>query len=494
MATAFNPSVFTPSGGTVNYQAPVAQNQYAPKDGMSQLNDILNYQGNQLDLAKKQALLQPSIEAGKAASKKEVLSAEQAGVDLNQHYANIARGTYGGLLTDPDFINGNKEAMKEKLNETKNYLHKIGVPEFDEGKHHDDLLAKVDEDPRAAYQTIKNGIQQAGTNPEQFAQSNRAPTAVSTGQGTQFVPTSQYQGANQNQFVQGQIPIGTELTAQPGDATGLPPGTKYLVSPNGNAQPVQQQSGQSGVTPQQMANPANQQQPQQNAAVSGLSPQVSQNLTLGNNLVNASRLAASTAPNIDFAANQAIKLADVTDTGTGSALWNTLKGRGVALPDFDYANPASNYDKLGHVLAQQNALLAQNPAVSSAMQEGAVTNKKLDLASSVAGTTNWTSEGIKYAARTNRALADMSKLYSKGVEQSQVISNNNPLYANQFQSKWNSLVNVDSIRLANAYKNKEQDPQGYTEMVKELGGKKSKTFQDTASRIDAINELVTRGK
>ena len=69
-----------------NYQVnPVAGAKYEPKDGMTQLNDLLDYQ-------KKQALLQPSIEAGKAESKKKVLEAEKAGVDLNQHYANIARG------------------------------------------------------------------------------------------------------------------------------------------------------------------------------------------------------------------------------------------------------------------------------------------------------------------------------------------------------------------------------------------------------------------
>ena len=59
--------------------------------------------------------LNPNIEAEKAKSKKAQLEAEKAGVDLNQHYANVARGVYGGHVTDPDFINGNKDAMIKKL-------------------------------------------------------------------------------------------------------------------------------------------------------------------------------------------------------------------------------------------------------------------------------------------------------------------------------------------------------------------------------------------
>ena len=47
-----------------DYQVnPVAGNKYSPQYGMTQLNNLLDYQ-------EKQALLQPKIEAGKAESKK----------------------------------------------------------------------------------------------------------------------------------------------------------------------------------------------------------------------------------------------------------------------------------------------------------------------------------------------------------------------------------------------------------------------------------------
>lgn len=474
-----------------DYQVnPVAGNKYAPQDGMTQLNNLLDYQ-------EKQALLQPKIEAGKAESKKKVLESEKAGVDLQQHYANIARGTYGGLLTDPDFINGNKEAIKKKLDQTKEYLHSIGVPEVNGGKAHNDLVSLVDEDPKQAIQMIRNGVQQAGSNTEQFTQANRAPTPVSTGQGTQFVPTSQYQGAQQNQFVQGQIPIGTKQVAQPGDASGLPPGTEYLVGPQGQIQPVQPgvvQSGYgqpNGVTPSQMNRPANQQTP----VVSALSPQTSTNLELGNNLVNNSREQAGKAVQIESAANQAIQLSQVTDTGQGAQLWNALKGNYVGIPEFNPKNPAANFDILGHVLTNETNLLSQNPAYGAGKMGGTGgTQKQIEQAVQTAGKTTWNPEAIQYTSRYNRALAYGVQMFNHGVDKSQTISNNNPIYANQYQQQWNSNLNLDSIRLADAKRNAGIDKEGLIQITKELGGEKSERYRKAQEDLRAINNLATRGK
>ena len=474
-----------------DYQVnPVAGNKYAPQDGMTQLNNLLDYQ-------EKQALLQPKIEAGKAESKKKVLESEKAGVDLQQHYANIARGTYGGLLTDPDFINGNKEAIKKKLDQTKEYLQSIGVPETNGGKAHNDLVSLVDEDPKQAIQMIRNGVQQAGSNTEQFTQANRAPTPVSTGQGTQFVPTSQYQGAQQNQFVQGQIPIGTKQVAQPGDASGLPPGTEYLVGPQGQIQPVQLGSVQSGygqpngVTPSQMNRPANQQTP----VVSALAPQTSTNLELGNNLVNNSREQAGKAVQIESAANQAIQLSQVTDTGQGAQLWNALKGNYVGIPEFNPKNPAANFDILGHVLTNETNLLSQNPAYGAGKMGGTGgTQKQIEQAVQTAGKTTWNPEAIQYTSRYNRALAYGVQMFNHGVDKSQTISNNNPIYANQYQQQWNSNLNLDSIRLADAKRNAGIDKEGLIQITKELGGEKSDRYRKAQEDLRAINNLATRGK
>ena len=396
-------------------------------------------------------------------------------------------------MTDPDFINGNKEAIKKKLNQTKEYLHSIGVPEMNGGKAHQEILSLVDKDPFQAVQMIKNGVQQAGTNTEQFAQANRAPTPVSTGQGTQFVPTSQYQGAPQNQFVQGQIPVGTKQVAQPGDGSGLPPGTEYLVGPQGQMQPVGYQvpGVQGGVTPAQMNKPANQQKP----VVSALSPQTSTNLEIGNNLVNTSREQAGKAVQIESAANQAIQLSQVTDTGQGAQLWNALKGNYVGIPEFNTRNPAANYDILGHVLTNETNLLSQNPAYGAGKMGGTGgTQKQIEQAVQTAGKTTWNPEAIQYTSRYNRALAYGVQMFNHGVDQSQTISNNNPLYANEYQQKWNSNLNLDSLRLADAKRNAGIDPQGLIQVTKELGGEKSERYKKAQEDLRALNNLATRGK
>ena len=463
---------------TPNYQVnPVAGNKYAPQDGMTQLSNLLDYQ-------EKQALLQPKIEAGKAESKKKVLESEKAGVDLNQHYANIARGAYGGLLTDPDFINGNKEAIKKKLNQTKEYLHSIGVPEINGGKAHNDIISLVDKDPNQAIQMIRNGVQQAGTNAEQFAQANRAPIAVSTGQGTQFVPTSQYQGAPQNQFVQGQVAIGTELVAQPGDNSGLEPGTKYLLEPQGQVQPTQQNiapQGNQGVTTQQMT------QPKAAPLVSGLGASTTANLLAGTELINKTRAAATNVPQIQFNSNQIIKLAKTADVGQGAGIVATLKGQGVFAPNMDWTGSATDYNQLGHYLAQQTVTLANNPALAG-------TDAGRALAAQTAGTTNWTKDAIQNTSRTNRSLGELTALFNKGLAKSQEISKNNPLAANEYQNKWSNVLDINSIRLMDALKNKNEDPEGFREVVKELGGKDSKRFIDAAKKLDEINNLVSKGQ
>ena len=492
MATAFTPTIFSPQGRADYRINPVAGVEYKPQDGMTQLNQILDYQGKQLDLTQKQELLQPKIEAGKAESKKLQLEAQKAGVDLNQHFENIKRSTFGGFLTDPDFIDGNKEAMKKKIEASNEYLKSIGVPEMNGGKSHDQFLQLIDTDPKQAYQAIKNGVQQAGTNTEQFAQANRAPTPVSTGQGTQFVQTSQYQGAPQNQFVQGQIPIGTKQVAQPGDASGLPPGTEYLVGPQGQVQPVQSGYGQpNGVTPSQMNRPANQQAP----VVSSLSPQTATNLELGNNLVNNSREQAGKAVQIESAANQAIQLSQVTDTGQGAQLWNALKGNYVGIPEFNPKNPAANFDILGHVLTNETNLLSQNPAYGAGKMGGTGgTQKQIEQAVQTAGKTTWNPEAIQYTSRYNRALAYGVQMFNHGIDKSQTISNNNPIYANQYQQQWNSNLNLDSIRLADAKRNAGIDKEGLIQITKELGGEKSERYRKAQEDLRAINNLATRGK
>ena len=463
------------------------QNANTPLSMLEMANTARSYTA----LAKEQALLQPAIEQGIAQSKKEVLSAEKAGVDLNQHYADITRSVYGGLLTDPDFVTGNSEAMVKKLDKSKEFLHSIGVPEYNKGQAHKDLIALAkSNNPLQATQFIKNTVQQGATNPEQVAQLNRAPSAVSTGQGVQFTQTSPYQGAQNNQFVQGQIPIGTEQVAQPNDGSGLPPGTKYLVGPQGQVQPTGYQApvgNAQGVTPAQMNAPVNAQKP----VVTSLAPATTTNLNVGNEAVNTSRVAASLVPTGQFNANQIIKLADKTNVGQGSQIISSLQGQNAFVPSGSWTGSADNYNQLGHYLAQQTALLAKNPAVGGVLSN---TVAGQQLAGQLAGTDQWTEGAIKNTSRVNRALLDATGLYAKGLQKSQEVSNGNPLKANEFIDKWNSTLDIDAIRLLDAYKNRQEDPQGFKEIVKDFGGVDSLKFKRALKQKNDIQDLVSKGQ
>jgi hypothetical protein len=513
MALSFNPvnvSLPTPP----SYAAPAMG---APVDSnpLSTLGELTNIQATRQNIATSEQALKKAkttfgsdVARNKAESEKAVIETELKGMEASTKKQQAIGAGFISQIYNPLVQKAAKDPSLLTADERKKLVDDTMEWGMRQG-------AEAGVDKATTARLVQPYLDIAQKNPEQLGdylksrhilslspETRTAATTpsgipVNTGAGGYTAATNPYAGVPQGQPIPGtqftqQLPPTTEAVAQPGDNSGLPPGTKYPIGGTGGNQPVNPAvpTQPVGVTPEQMKLPSNAQKP----VVTALSPQVSENMKIGNALVNNAREVAGTASNIEFAANQAIQLAEATDVGKGSEIWNTLKGRGVLLPDFDYKNPAANYDKLGHVLAQQNALLAANPAVSSAMTEGAVTNKKLDLGSQVSGTTNWTKEGIQYASRTNRALADMIKLYTHGLNQSQVISNDNPLKANEFKDKWNSVVDIDSIRLANAKRYEKSDPQGLKEIVKELGGQDSDRYKKVQLKLKIINDLAARGK
>jgi hypothetical protein len=205
--------------------------------------ELANTARSMTALQKEQALLQPSIEKGKAESTQQVLAAEKAGVDLNQHYANLTRSVYGGYLTDPDFINGNSAAMIKKLNQGKSFLNGVGVPEYNKGQAHKELLTLAETNPQEANQYIRNITQQGAGNVEQAAQLNKAPTYLNLGNRVEAVPTSPYQGVNPN------YKVGTGLAPQV--VTNQITGANYVMG--GGFNPVSQLAN----APQAQVNPQN---------------------------------------------------------------------------------------------------------------------------------------------------------------------------------------------------------------------------------------------
>ena len=103
------------------------------------------------------------ISSAKSIATKQEIEAKQAGVDLNFHFANSAKGVYGGHLTDPDFITGKSDEMIKKLEADQKYLEEMGIPTHD-SKMHDQLIELAKTDPKQAYQMIKAGVLSSGQN------------------------------------------------------------------------------------------------------------------------------------------------------------------------------------------------------------------------------------------------------------------------------------------------------------------------------------------
>jgi hypothetical protein len=187
----------------------------SPTQGFNTLGSLMSLDQKQLALQKSKELLPYEIAAGKAQSSTAETQAARAGVEFQQHNANVARSVFGGFLTDPDFISGNSEAMVKKLESGSKYLKSIGVEPPDGGEAFRKMIEAAKKDPQAAYQEIKNGVQQAGGSQNQYASM----------QATQ--PTMVYGGG------------------VPGSPSGAP---SAPVQPGAQAP--------TGVTPQQMSQPA----------------------------------------------------------------------------------------------------------------------------------------------------------------------------------------------------------------------------------------------
>ncbi len=189
-------------GGGINSDIYGNKNAPAPLT----ISDMLDIQKKGLDVQKQKATQESDIEGKIAQNKKLQLVAESAGLDLSQQKANIARGVYGQYLNDPDFINGNSDAMVKKLTNARKFLQGMGLNPDDEGQGHDDLLNLAKQDPKQAFQAIRNGVQAGGGNASQYQSlqgfqnapvQNPSANPQANPAGTQQGQTAQ-QGGNQS--------------------------------------------------------------------------------------------------------------------------------------------------------------------------------------------------------------------------------------------------------------------------------------------------------
>jgi alkylation response protein AidB-like acyl-CoA dehydrogenase len=111
----------------------------------------------------------------------------------------------------------------------------------------------------------------------------------------------------------------------------------------------------------------------------------------------------------------------------------------------------------------------------------------------MAGDITWTAPAIKKTARTNRALTAANEMLYQGMTMAAQANPQDREIANKYRDAWVKQLGVngvDAIRLSDAYNNRDLDPDGVNEIVKELGGVKSKRFAQVMKKAEELNRLM----
>lgn len=191
--------------------------------------------------------------------------------------------------------------------------------------------------------------------------------------------------------------------------------------------------------------------------------------------------AAQTVPIQTFNNDQIIKLADEALTGRGAGTLANLTGGYAVFNAIGLGGDnATALNQLGHYMAQQTAALSQTA--------GFGTDAARQLGAEMTGSPNWTPDAIKKTARVNRSLATATDLLNQGMQFAFQQSKGNPLSARDFQNRWSQTADINAIRLFDAMKN--NDPDGFREVVDAAGGPRSPGFDRLKNKVEAIKRLV----
>jgi hypothetical protein len=383
-------------------------------------------------------------------------------------------------------INEGKDVTRDQLISEFAHLNRLGVFSPQEAANHMATLPPKTGDEVKDRENLHNWIRSehlaTQNNETLFNKLLPQQQYVGTGAGTQVLNVNQMTGqVKPAGFIQGQLPPGTQLVAQEGDGTGLPAGTKYIMNQSGTPTIIPQGGMVQGNMPQSGMNPVQQGQPPQKPLVTNLAPITENTNAKGMEIVTQAREKAAGIPTLRFNAGKIIEYAEKASTGTGGALLNDLKGNFAGLPFT--GNTVTDFNLLGHNLAMQNAVLAKTPGINAS-------DAGQKLAGEISGTTSWDKKSIIEATRTNRMMGEINDLFNQGVQKYA----KSPEKAIEFQNKWNSVLDLDTIRLYDAAINKKTDPKAFASVVDNLGGSKSNRFIDAAKHIDKINDLITKGQ
>ncbi len=331
------------------------------------LGDIMDLSRGSLAYQKEKALFEPSIEKGKAESQTAQTLANTTKLEnLYRHQAQSSRDLVK-LLNQKEPITS--ETIKEHVVKT---MTNAGAPQ----KAIDTALMDLptggtDKENRAfiarhATNSLSSEAQLEKLFPgSQMVSTGQQTVPTATGSALAYIPP----GTQQGPAIQQQLPPTTQSVAQPGDNSGLPPGTPYFFGPQG--QPQVGQAPQ-GVTPSMMSQPK---------ITSGLAPATSALITAqatnyATDFAKTQETASSSEPRVALFQNIK-KLAPESFTGVGSAKKELLSGIAQAVGMDVYTMEKMSTDELAKSSAMLS-LAGGNTDAARLMAEAANPNKKMN--------------------------------------------------------------------------------------------------------------------
>ena len=225
------------------------------------------------------------------------------------------------------------------------------------------------------------------------------------------------------------------------------------------------------------ANPSANQPSQQQEFFNIPVGETKEGLTEVQGIRKAANNAAGAVPGLHDNNREVIRLAKSTSTGGGADILRNLGGGYALLPWT--TDDATNFDKLGHYIANNNIALSQ--------QAGLGTDAGRELTAQTSGSKKFTRDAVVSIAKTNDALASGADLFNRGIENN-IKRTGNPFSARDFKNQWAQTVDVNALRLYNAINNNDKDEM--RDVVKNVGGIKSEQYKTLLKRIDKMNSLI----
>lgn len=297
---------------------------------------------------------------------------------------------------------------------------------------------------------------------------------VSTGGGTQFVSTNQFQPDNVQQV--GAPIANTVAPTQAEEIQTDALGNKYIVQrgPNGailNTRPVP--GSYSGVGGQGGQQPPSGPVTMPPGGAAGIDDAAKE--------VTAARASANSAPVLHDLNRSIIAEADKgMNTGQlGSLTQKLASATGYNLG----SQSATDYNVLGKLL--------ERSALTAAQGMGPHTNAGLDAQVRANGSLDYTPQAIRKIAVLNDALTSGAEHYRTGMEAALQANGQNPMAKRAFDQQWAANFDPRIMRLENAASS--GDKKEIASVFSELGGQNSKAAQDLKRKMINLKALTDQG-